>query len=121
MTTDTTFNAASVLFELDRHGIKIAVKGDRLSLQPGSKVPAWLMEIIRQRKAGLLTIVADPRRRWRSQAEALIASRSADDHEDLLHVFDEREAIASVDGGLDDDYAGQLAYITLKNHIQEDV
>lgn len=61
-----------------------------------------------------------PRLCWRRQAQALIGPRSDEEREDLLHLFDEREAIASIDGGQDEDHAGRLAYDTLKNHLREE-
>jgi len=121
MTTATTPTAADILVELDHRGILIAVKGEHLSLQPGSKVPAWLMEVVQQLKADLMALLAAPRRRWREQAEALIAGHPDDDREDLLHLFDEREAISSVDGGQDDHHAGQLAYQQVLSELRHDL
>jgi len=51
----------------------------------------------------------------RAKAEALVKGRR--DAEELLHIFDEREAIAFVDGGLDDKAAGQVAY----EHVQREL
>jgi hypothetical protein len=115
----TTTPTTTILVELDRLGIRTSIKANQVSLRPASRVPAELLEDVCESAAELMTLLADPRRRWREQAEALIAGYPEDDRADLLHLFDEREAIASIDGGQDDQYAGQLAYETLKNHIQE--
>jgi hypothetical protein len=56
---------------------------------------------------------------WRAMAEKLIKDRPELDEEELLHIFDEREAVASLDGGLDDHSAGRTAYETLQNHLKE--
>lgn|GEM_PF-914990 len=53
----------------------------------------------------------------RGQAEALVKGRS--DADDLLYIFDEREAIASIDGQLDPQAAGQMAYKHLQREVQE--
>jgi hypothetical protein len=71
-------------------------------------------------KPELTALLADPRRRWCEQAEALVAGRPDEDREDLLHVFDEREAIAAIDGGLDDEAAGQLAYQQVLSRLGDD-
>ncbi|TFG88606.1 MAG: hypothetical protein E4H17_02095 [Gemmatimonadales bacterium] len=64
-------------------------------------------------------VQSDPRRRWREKAEGLVATHVPEHQEDLLHVFDEREAIAHLDGGLGDSDAGQRAYEALCNHLRE--
>jgi hypothetical protein len=65
-------------------------------------------------EVGLATSPTAPRSRWREQAEALLATVDDPDlREDFRLVYDEREAIASVDGGLGDDDAGRLAYAEL--------
>jgi hypothetical protein len=110
--------AADLLVELDRLGICATLRGDRISLQPASLLPPGLLAAARDRKSDLSGLLADPRRRWREQAEALVAGYVGEDREDLLHLFDEREAIASIDGGLDDHHAGQMAYETLRSHLQ---
>jgi len=63
--------------------------------------------------------LVDPIPRWREQAEALVAGHPDEDREDLLHLFEEREAIASVDGGQDDYRAGRLAYEALNHRLRE--
>ena len=111
MTTATAPRAVDLLVELDRLGVHATLKGDRIGLQPASRVPADLLSAVRDHKAELLVLFADPRRRWKEQAESLLAAVGAPGlRDDLRHIFDEREAIASVDGGLSDDEAGRLAY-----------
>ena len=111
MTTATTPTVADILVELHRRGVEISVRGDRFGLRPKGKAPDRLKGIIRQLRVELTDLLSDPRRRWKEQAEALLTT--VDDpalREDLRHVFDEREAIASMDGDLGDDEAGRLAY-----------
>jgi len=118
MTTVTTPSAADVLMELHRRGIEISIRGDRFSLRPRGETPEWLKGVIRQLRVELLGLLSHPRRRWKEQAEALLMT--VDDlslREDIRHLFDEREAIASVDGGLDDDRAGRLAYRELEDRL----
>jgi hypothetical protein len=111
MTTATTPTAAEVLVELHRRGIEIAVRGAQFGLRPKGKAPDWLKGIIGQLRAELTDILSDPRRRWKEQGEAPLATVDDPDlREDLRHIFDEREAIVSLDGGLGDDEAGRLAY-----------
>jgi len=111
--------ATALLIELDRLGIRSSIKANQISLRPASRIPAELLDDVCGSAAELMTLLENPRRRWRSQAEALIAGCLDEDCEDLLRLFDEREAIASVDGGLDGHHAGQLAHETLKNHLRE--
>ncbi len=110
MTTVTIPTAADILVELDQRGIQLSVKCEYFILCPKGRAPDWLKGVMRQYRAELIDLLANPRRRWREQAEALIAGCPDEDREDILHTFDEREAIAAVDGGLDDEAAGQLAY-----------
>jgi hypothetical protein len=121
MTPTTAPTAIDLLMELDRMGIRTTLKGQRISLQPASRAPAERLAQVRELKPELTALLAEPRRRWREQAGRLLA-RAGDtsDREDLQHIFDEREAIASADGGQDDHHAGQLAYETLKNHLREE-
>ena len=119
MTAAAIPSVADVLIELHRRGIEVSIRGDRFGLRPVGKAPNWLKATMRQLRTELMTLLADPRRRWRQQADVLIAGRASEQHEDLVHVFDEREAIASVDGGLNDHDAGQRAYETLCNHLRE--
>jgi hypothetical protein len=119
MTVTADRTPAEVLLDLDARGIVIDMASDRLRLRP---TPLLSREVIDQAQAcrlGLMSLLADPRRRWREQAATLIAAYPREPQEDLLHVFDEREAIASMDGCLDDHEAGQLAYDTLCNHLRE--
>jgi len=115
----TVTTATAILVELDRLGIRASIRANRISLRPASRIPAELLEEVCGAAAELMALLENPRRRWREQAEALIAGRTDEDREDLLHLFDEREAIASADGGLDDHHAGQLAYDTLRSHLRE--
>jgi hypothetical protein len=111
MTTMIVSTAPDLLVELDRLGVRAALKGGRISLQPASLIPPGLLVVIRERKTDLAALLAEPRHRWRTQAQALLAPVTAPAlREDLLYLFDEREAIASVDGRLSDDLAGELAY-----------
>ena len=111
MTTATIPNAADVLVELHQRGIEISVRGSQFSLRPPGKAPDWLKGVMRQLRAELTELLTDPRRRWKEQAEAVLTTvENPALREDLRHIFDEREAIASVDGGLGDDQAGRLAY-----------
>ena len=119
MTVMTTPSAADILVELHHRGIQVSIRAEHFGLRPVGKTPDWLKVIMRQLRAELMALLTDPRRRWREQAEALIAERKHEECEDLLHLFAEREAIASVDGGMDDHKAGQLAYETLHNDLQD--
>ncbi|MCG3180933.1 MAG: hypothetical protein BIFFINMI_03298 [Phycisphaerae bacterium] len=110
MTGTTTVSPAELLVELERLGVTVTLRGERLSLRPGSVVPADLLEAVREQKPELIVLLADPRTRWRTQAETVLAEHIDIDRADLLDLFAEREAIASVEGGLDDDTAGRLAY-----------
>lgn len=121
MTTAATPSAADILVELHQRGIEVSIRGDRFGLRPRGKAPEWLKGIMRQTRAELMDQLADPRRRWKEQARSLLATITDPAlREDLQHLFDEREAIASVDGGLDDQSAGQMAYETLKNHLRKE-
>jgi hypothetical protein len=116
----TAPNVTVILVDLDHLGVQASTKAGQISLRPASRVPAELLEDVCDLAAEMMTLLAAPRCRWRQQAEALIAGHPDDECEDLLHLFDEREAIASVDGGQDDHHSGQLAYVTLKNHLREE-
>ena len=102
--------ATMLLVELDRLGVRVSIKTHRISLRPASRIPAELLEHACESAAELMTMIENPRRRWRMQAEVLVAGHTDDIREDLLHVFDERESIAAIDGGLGDEEAGRLAY-----------
>jgi hypothetical protein len=118
MTKTAVSSSAGLLVELDRKGVSATLKGGLISLQPASSVYPDLLAAIRERKADLLALLADPRRRWKEQAAALLATVADSTlREDLRHLFDEREAIASVDGGLDDYRASQLAYQELAARV----
>ena len=120
MTPETALAPAEVLAELHRLAVRAAIKGDALSLRPAGRIPSALLEDARREKTGIMALLADPRRRWRVQAEAVIGKVEDQDlRQDLLDVFDEREAIVSVDGGMDDDAAGQLAYETLLQELEK--
>ena len=111
MTTMIVSTVPDLLVELDRLGVRATLKGGRISLQPASLIPPDLLVVIRERKTDLTALLAEPRRRWRAQAQELLAPVTAPAiREDLLYLFDEREAIASVDGRLNDDLTGELAY-----------
>lgn len=118
MTITTTSTAIDLLVELDRLGVCATLKDSRISLQPASRVPADLLAAVREGRSHLATLLADPRRRWKEQAHSLLAAVDSPAlREDLQHLFGEREAIGSVDGGLDDDLAGQLAYRELSARL----
>jgi len=120
MTAVTTPSAADVLVELHQRGIEITIRGEQFGLRPKGKAPDWLKAVMRQVRAELTALLADPRRRWQEQVRVLLST--VDNPavcEDLIHLFEEREAIASVDGGQDDHHAGQLAYETLIAHLKE--
>jgi len=116
----TVTTATELLVELDHLGVQSSIKANQISLRPASLIPAELLEEVCGSAAELMALLENPRRRWREQAEALIAGRPDGDRQDLLHLFDEREAIASIDGWQDDHHAGQLAYESLKNHLREE-
>jgi len=113
----TAPNVTAILVDLDRLGVQASTRAGQISLRPASRVPAELLEDVCDLAAEMMTLLADPRCRWRQQAEALIVGHPDDDREDLLHLFDEREAIASIDGNLDDDDAGRLAYGELASRL----
>jgi predicted transcriptional regulator len=111
MTTATVPTAADVLVELHQRGVEVYIRGDRFGLRPKGKAPDWLKDVMGQLRAELTDFLSDPRRRWKEQAEASLTTVNDPDlREDLRHIFDEREAIASVDGQLGDHEAGRLAY-----------
>ena len=110
MITITRPTATELLVELERLGVTATVRGDRISLRPASIVPAELLAAVREQKSALMAVLADPQARWQSQAEVLVADLDGDRRADLLELFTEREAIASVDGGVDEDTAGHMAY-----------
>jgi hypothetical protein len=114
-------DAARLLVELDRLGVHVRIKGDRLSLRPASRIPPELLGAVRPCKAQLMALLAEPRRRWRGQAKVMVTQAAEPNrHSDLLMVFDEREAIAAVDGGLDDGAAGRLAYEQTRSELGHD-
>lgn len=119
MNITTTSVATELLVELAHIGVEASVKGERISLQPASRLSAEHFSFLCTCKAELMELLENPRLRWRSQAEALVVNVPAHDREDLLDMFDEREAIASVDGELDDHHAGQVAYKALLTHLRE--
>ena len=120
MTTMATKTAADLLVELDRLGVQAMLKGERISLQPASSVPAELIAQVRDLKPELAALLAAPRRRWREQTVALLAAVTDEEvRGDLQAFFDEREAVASVDGGQDDDHAGRLAYEAIGARLEE--
>ena len=53
----------------------------------------------------------------RVRAEDLVKGRP--DADELMYIFDEREAIASFDGGLDDQAAAQMAYEAFLRELAE--
>ena len=112
--------APALLVELDRLGIQAGIKAGRIRLHPARRIPSELLERVCGSAADVMAQIENPRRRWRRQAQALIAGRPAQDREDLLHLFDEREAIVSVDAELDDQQAGQTAYATLSACLAEE-
>ena len=115
----TVMTAPALLVELDSLGGQASIKAGQISLRPASQLTDELLERARGAATDLMLLLADPRCRWREQAVVLVAGRPDGDHEELLHVFDEREAIASFDGGQEADRAGELAYETLKDHLRE--
>jgi hypothetical protein len=118
MTPTTMMSPAELLVELDRLGVVAALRGDRISLRPASVVPANLLGAVREQKPRLMELLVDPDARWRSQAEALLSRLAdAEPRGELLEAFDERRAIAAVDGGLDEDRAGRLAYRELVTRL----
>jgi hypothetical protein len=120
MTTMATKTAADLLVELDRLGIQATLKGERIGLQPASRLPADMLARVRDLKPELTALLTEPRRRWQEQTLTLLATVAGEEvREDLQHAFQEREAVGSVDGGLDDHQAGRLAYETLIAHLKE--
>ena len=116
----TTSSIAALLVELAHIGVEASVKGDRISLHPASRMSPELLACLCTRKAELMQLLLNRRLRWRSQAETLIADVAADDPEDLLYTFAEREALAAIDGGLDDETAGRLAYQQVVSELGHD-
>ena len=118
MITETSLAPVEILIELHRLGVRVAAKDNTLSFRPASRAPPPLLEEVRASKAEILALLATPRRRWILQAEATIKKINDQDlRQDLRDVFDEREAIASIDGSLDDDAAGLLAYTSLGHRL----
>ena len=119
MSSKNTSTIAKLLVQLAQLGVDVVPKDGRISLKPASRLSADYLSFISACKPELMALLLDLRRRWRAQAQALIADVPTEDREDLLDMFDEREAIASVHGELDDHCAGQVAYKTLLAQLQE--
>ena len=119
MSIITTSTIAELLIELAYIGVEVSAKDDRISLTPASRLSAEHLSFVSTCKPELMQLLLHPRRRWQAQAEALITDAATEDREDLLDMFDEREAIASVHGELDDHSAGQVAYKSVLAKLQE--
>ena len=52
--------ATAILSELHSRGVTIAVAGDKLRLVPGSLVPHYLLEDLRDHRADILALLRDP-------------------------------------------------------------
>jgi hypothetical protein len=120
MTSSPYLIAGGLLATLQAMNVEVEVRGDQLALHPRGRLTAKLVETLKTHKADLLTLLTEPRRRWRVQAEALVGSVAQPAQcDDLLELFDEREAIASVDGASGDDAAGRMAYEHLLEHVRQ--
>ena len=119
MSIKNTSATAGLLVQLTHLGVAVAIKDDRISLKPASQLSAEHLSFVSTCKPELMSLLQEPRRRWQAQAEALIENTPAETREDLLELFSEREAIASVHGELDDHLAGQVAYKSLLARIQD--
>jgi hypothetical protein len=120
MNSTTLLTAGNLLATLHALGVEATPQNDQLVLRPKSKLTPEVIDALKTHKADVLTLLAAPRRRWRTQAEALVRDVALPEQcDDLLEMFDEREAIAAIDGGLDDQAAGHLAYVTLTEALQE--
>jgi hypothetical protein len=107
----TARTPAEVLIELHLRGICITLTDGHVSLEPSAKASSPLLEAVHRHESMLREMLSNPRRRWKEQTETLLAPvTDLAIREDLLHLFDEREAIASLDGCQSDDLAGELAY-----------
>ena len=116
---NTSSTIARLLVQLAHLGIAVVAKDNRISLKPASRLSPDYLSYISLCKPELMVLLQDPRRRWRAQAQELIRNAPANDHEDMLDLFDEREAIACVDGELDDHHAGQVAYRALLKNLRQ--
>ena len=120
MTPPANLIAGGLLATLQAMNVEVEVRGDQLALRPRSNLTAEVVEALRSHKADLLALLAEPRRRWRVQAEALVqAMTRSESWRDLVDSYDEREAIVSVDGATDDDAAGRMAYEHLLEHVRK--
>ena len=72
MTSETSLAPVELLVQLNRLGVRVAAKGEALSLRPASRAPPPLLEEVRASKAEILALLATPRRRWILQATATI-------------------------------------------------
>ena len=118
MSISNTSATVRLLVQLAHLGVGVVAKDDRISLKPASRLSAEHLSFVSACKPELMVLLQEPRRRWRAQAQELIKNLSAEDRDDLLDMFDEREGIASVHGELDDHSAGQVAYKALLSHIR---
>jgi hypothetical protein len=120
MNSTTLLTAGNLLVTLHALGVEAMPQNDQLVLRPKSKLTPEVIDALKAHKADVLTLLTEPRRRWRIQAEALVRDVALPEQcDDFLEMFDEREAIAAIDGGLDDHAAGHLAYVTLTAALQE--
>ncbi len=67
MTTMIVSTAPDLLVELDRLGVRAALKDGRISLQPASLIPPDLLVVARERRTDVAALLAEPRRRWRGR------------------------------------------------------
>jgi len=105
--------AIELLAELDRLGVSVAVKGDRIGLRPATRVPPELLEIIRSCRSQMMDLLSGPRQT--PTPRMLPADLPADWH----FLWDERAAITAYDGGLTREHAEAAALADILARMQE--
>ncbi len=108
-----------VLSDLDRKGIRLSVRGDRLIVNaPRGVLTEQLKSILRQLKPELLELLTDPTI-WARRASALLSDvEDASVRADLRELFEHRAAVAEYDGEQNRGVAERIAYRELRGVIE---
>lgn len=108
----TLHTGRKMLTDLRRAGVLLSANGDRLTFDaPAGAMTPDLRAMLKAGKAELLAVLAGD---YLAAALALVLRETdADRREALADRFDEREAIAVIDGDLTEPEAQRSAYIDL--------
>ena len=109
--------ALDLLATLNRAGVVLSAKGDRLAYDaPKGAMTADLLATIKARKAEVLAVLAG---NWCAAASALLAQvQDAEARADLLYLFDERAGICQYDGNMSRGEAERQAYRELARAVE---